>query len=121
MKPNLSAVDDVCSPGPDCPVTKAVRTLDGKWKLHLIYQLMDDTRRFSELQRAVPKITQQMLAAQLRQLEADGLVSRVVYPQVPPKVEYSLTPLGRQLRTVTDALATWGTKLPRVESGSDHR
>jgi DNA-binding HxlR family transcriptional regulator len=118
MKPKLAIVEEVCGPGPDCPVTKAVRTLDGKWKLHLIYQLMDGTKRFSQLQRAVPKITQQMLAAQLRQLEADGVVLRVVYPQVPPKVEYSLTPLGQQLQAVTDALAAWGTKLPSPASDS---
>lgn len=109
--PKPLLMDDACTPGPNCPVTKAVKTLDGKWKLHLIYHLMDGTKRFNELQRAVPGITQQMLAAQLRQLEADGIVSRVVYPQVPPKVEYSLTPLGQQLKTVTDALAAWGTSL----------
>lgn len=112
MTPTPRLVEEICAPGPDCPVNKAVRTLDGKWKLHLIYQLMGGTRRFNELQRAVPGITQQMLAAQLRQLEADGVVSRVVYPQVPPKVEYSLTPLGQQLSAVTDALAAWGANLP---------
>lgn len=111
MDPKLAPIEDTCAPGPSCPVTKAVRTLDGKWKLHLIYQLMAGTKRFSQLQKAVPGITQQMLAAQLRQLEADGIVLRVVYPQVPPKVEYSLTPVGQQLRAVTDALAAWGSNL----------
>jgi DNA-binding HxlR family transcriptional regulator len=77
---------------------------------------MGGTKRFNELQRAIPNITQQMLAAQLRQLEADGIVSRLVYPQVPPKVEYSLTPLGRELQSVTNALAIWGAKLPSSTS-----
>lgn len=73
---------------------------------------MQGTKRFGELHRAIPKITQQMLTAQIRELEADGIVSRKVYPQVPPKVEYALTPLGLKLRAVTDALTEWGLELP---------
>lgn len=96
----------------NCPVTRAVQALGGKWKLHIIYHLMQGTKRFSELQRAIPAVTQQMLTSQLRELEDDNIISRKVYPQVPPKVEYSLTELGCRLRAVTDALVVWGQGLP---------
>ncbi|MCY1315236.1 putative HTH-type transcriptional regulator YybR [compost metagenome] len=110
------SVERDCAPGMDCPVTRAVQALGGKWKLHIIFQLMQGTKRFGELQRAIPGVTQQMLTSQLRELEADGVLSRKIYPQVPPKVEYSLTPLGWKLRAVTDALIVWGQELPREYS-----
>jgi DNA-binding HxlR family transcriptional regulator len=96
-----------------CPVTRAVRVIGGKWKLFIVYHLMGGTRRFGELQRLLPGITQQMLTAQLRELEADGVVHRKVYAQVPPKVEYSLTALGRELEALTNRLAEWGQQVPR--------
>ena len=101
-----------CEPAVDCPVTRAVYALGGKWKLHIIFQLTRGTRRFGELQRSIPGVTQQMLTSQLRELESDGIVSRKVYPEVPPKVEYSLTPLGMRLKAVTEALGEWGQRLP---------
>ena len=85
--------------------------IGGKWKLFILYHLMGGTRRFGELRRLIPDVTQQMLTAQLRELEADGLVTRTVYPVVPPRVEYALTPLGQDLRAVTDALMAWGEKV----------
>ena len=75
---------------------------------------MRGTMRFSELRRAIPDVTQQMLTAQLRELESDGIIRRTVYPVVPPKVEYSLTPLGAKLKLVTDALEDWGRGLPAL-------
>lgn len=110
--------DLFCEPGPACPVTRAVQAIGGKWKLHIVFHLMAGKMRFSELQRAIPGITQQMLTAQLRELETDGIVSRKVYPVVPPKVEYSLTELGLKLRTITDALAEWGQDLPMDTTNS---
>ena len=104
---------DACDPNQTCPVTAAIRSLGGKWKLHIIHQLLQGTKRFNELHRSIPGVTQQMLTAQLRELEADGIVHREVYAQVPPKVEYSLTSLGNGLRTVTEALAEWGSYLPQ--------
>lgn len=101
-----------CAPGDFCPVTSAVQALGGKWKLHIIYHLMTGTLRFGALQRAVPGVTQQMLTLQLRELENDGIVARKIYAQVPPKVEYSLTPLGEMLRPLTENLAEWGQHLP---------
>jgi DNA-binding HxlR family transcriptional regulator len=99
-------------------VTKAIAVLGGKWKLHIVFHLMGGTKRFSELRRAIPEVTQQMLTAQLRELEADGIITRTVYPVVPPKVEYSLTPLGTRLKAVTGALESWGRGLP-VGDGRD--
>jgi DNA-binding HxlR family transcriptional regulator len=111
-KPMTRSASRKCEPDLNCPVTRAVGALGGKWKLHIIFQLMQGTRRFGELHRSVPGVTQQMLTAQLRELEADGIVDRKIYPQVPPKVEYSLTPLGSKLKAVTDALTDWGQELP---------
>jgi len=95
-----------------CPVTRAVHVIGGKWKLFIVFHLMDGTRRFGELRRLIPGITQQMLTAQLRELEADGIVDRRVYAEVPPKVEYSLTTVGQGLRSVTQQLFEWGETLP---------
>ena len=104
-----------CDLGSDCPVTRAVGVLGGKWKLHIVFHLMKGTQRFSALRRAIPDVTQQMLTMQLRELESDGIISRTVYPVVPPKVEYALTPLGTKLKSVTDALGDWGQDLPSLQ------
>ena len=95
-----------CSPG--CAVEATLSLIDGKWKGVVLYHLLTETLRFNELRRRVPSVTQRMLTNQLRELEADGLVHRKVYAEVPPKVEYSLTDLGRTLKPVITALKTWG-------------
>jgi DNA-binding HxlR family transcriptional regulator len=85
--------------------------LEGRWKLLILFQLFGgNTRRFSELERAIPKVTQKMLAQRLRQLEADEIVHRVIYPKVPPKAEYSLTEWGQSLCPALDALLKWVSK-----------
>jgi DNA-binding HxlR family transcriptional regulator len=90
-------------------VEAALSLIDGKWKGVLLYHLFQDgTLRFGELRRKVPGCTQRIMTAQLRELEADGLVARKVYPEVPPKVEYSLTEHGRSLEPVIAALKAWG-------------
>lgn len=94
--------------GPGCPVEGALEMIGGKWKGVILYLLLGETLRFNELRRRLPHITQRMLTNQLRQLEADGLVARTIYPVVPPRVEYSLTPFGRTLDQVILALETWG-------------
>ncbi len=82
--------------------------LEGRWKLLILFQLFGgEVRRFSDLERAIPAVTQKMLAQQLRQLERDGIVRRKVYPEVPPKVEYSLSEWGQSLCPALDALLTW--------------
>lgn len=93
-----------------CPVELVIDLISGKWKLLILRELMSGTKRFSELQRAIPGITQKMLTKQLRELERAGLVSRKVYPQVPPKVEYSLTELGKSLEEIFEAMHRWGEK-----------
>lgn len=95
-----------CNPG--CPVEAAVSLIDGKWKCVILFQLLKGTLRFNELRRGTPEVTQRMLTNQLRELEADGLIERKVYAQVPPKVEYSLSPRGRSLEPVLLALKVWG-------------
>lgn len=95
-----------CSPG--CAVEAALQYIDGKWKGVILYHLLSGTLRFNEIRRAIPSVTQRMLTNQLRELEADGLVERTVYAQVPPKVEYSLTARGRTLQPVLSALKAWG-------------
>ena len=95
-----------CSPG--CSVEAAIGLIDGKWKSVILFHLLDGTLRFNEIRRQIPGVTQRMLTNQLRELEQDGLVDRKVYAQVPPKVEYSLSPLGRSMEPVLLALKTWG-------------
>ncbi|HZZ51617.1 MAG TPA: helix-turn-helix domain-containing protein [Pseudonocardia sp.] len=98
-------IDDLAD---ECTVEAALEVIGGKWKLVILRHLLESTRRFGELDKALPGITPRMLTRQLRELEADGLVLRTVYPQVPPKVEYSLTEIGLSLRGVTDQLEQWG-------------
>jgi len=94
-----------CSPG--CAVEAALSLIDGKWKGVVLFHLLERTHRFSEIRRRIPNVTQRMLTNQLRELEADGLIRRTVYPEVPPKVEYSLTSRGRSLEPVIAALKSW--------------
>lgn len=94
--------------GPGCPVEGALQLIDGKWKGVILYHLLEKTMRFNELRRRLPSVTQRMLTNQLRQLEADGLIVRKVYAEVPPKVEYSLSERGRTLHPVIAALKRWG-------------
>jgi len=95
-----------CSPG--CTVEGTLRYIDGKWKGVVLYHLLESTLRFNEIRRRIPNCTQRMLTNQLREMEADGLIARKVYAEVPPKVEYSLTPRGRSLEPVITALKAWG-------------
>ena len=89
-------------------VEKTLQVIGGKWKPIILYHLSRDKQRFSSLQRSVTGITQKMLTQQLRQLESDGLVSRHVYPQIPPKVEYQLTTRGSTLLPILEDMAVWG-------------
>ncbi|WP_042220934.1 winged helix-turn-helix transcriptional regulator [Oceanobacillus manasiensis] len=94
-----------------CRVEDALSILVGKWKpIILLHLLQKGTQRFSELKRSMPGITQKMLTKQLRELEEEDIIARVVYPQVPPKVEYSMTDYGRSLEPILEAMHEWGTK-----------
>lgn len=102
MSPETPAYTDCC------PVTATLDIIGGKWKALILHHLHGHTRRFNELHRHLPSITQRMLTLQLRELENDGIVHREVYPQVPPKVEYSLTEFGQTLMPVIQAMHQWG-------------
>ncbi|WP_051286777.1 winged helix-turn-helix transcriptional regulator [Paenibacillus taiwanensis] len=91
-----------------CPVELTLDVIGGKWKGVLLYHLIDGEKRFNEFRRICPNITQRMLTLQLRELEADGIIHREVYHQVPPKVEYSLTQLGRTLVPIILLMRDWG-------------
>lgn len=93
-----------------CPVRTTVRLLGGKYKSIIVWYLSDGTKRFSEIQAAMPEATGKMITKQLRELEADGLVERKVYPVVPPKTEYSLTELGRTALPLILSMAQWGAE-----------
>ena len=96
-----------------CPVETTLGIIGGKWKPLILYYLTQGTRRFNELKRMLPHVTQQMLTVQLRELERDGIVHRKVYAEVPPKVEYSLTDLGRSLEPLLLAMLAWGENYQR--------
>ncbi len=91
----------------NCPVEAALDIIGGKWKSIILFRVLEETRRFNELRRLIPNLTQRMLTNQLRELEHDGLIARQVYAQVPPKVEYSITDLGKTLEPVLLALTQW--------------
>jgi DNA-binding HxlR family transcriptional regulator len=93
---------------PDCTVQTTLEVLSGKWKANILFHLLSGTKRSGELRRLMPAVTQQMLTAHLRELERDGIIHREVFAQVPPKVEYSLTPVGRSLGPVFDTIYEWG-------------
>jgi DNA-binding HxlR family transcriptional regulator len=103
-----------------CSVSIAVDVIGGKWKAIVLFYLLDGTLRFNELRRKIPGVTQRMLTLQLRELEDDGLVERIVHPVVPPHVDYRLTPFGRTLEPVIQEMASWGRRYrSRVEGASD--
>jgi DNA-binding HxlR family transcriptional regulator len=91
-----------------CPAEYTLAMIGGRWKIPLIFHLQAGARRFSDLSRALKGVSQKVLTQHLREMERDGLVTRRVYAQVPPRVEYSLTELGMSLRPVVDAMCRWG-------------
>lgn len=96
--------------GNGCPVEITLALLGNKWKVLILRELFIGTKRFGELSRGVPGISQKMLTQQLRQMEEDNLILRKIYPEVPPRVEYSLTDIGKSLSPILDAMHKWGTR-----------
>jgi DNA-binding HxlR family transcriptional regulator len=98
----------------DCKAELALKVIQGRWKLLILRELLEGVRRFSDLQRSLAAVhqgvSQKVLTAQLRELEADGVVQRTVYPEVPPRVEYALTALGGELVPVLEGLHAWGER-----------
>ena len=93
---------------PACPVETTLTLIGDKWKVLILRDLMTGTKRFGELKKCVGNVSQKVLTVQLRAMEANGLVHREVYAEVPPRVEYSLTDLGRSLKPILDARWSWG-------------
>ncbi len=94
---------------PACPVETTLMLISDRWKVLIIRDLMDGKKRFGELKKSIGNISQKVLTANLRSMEESGLVNRKVYPEVPPRVEYSLTETGYSLKPVLDAMVDWGT------------
>lgn len=94
-----------------CPVEAALDVIGNKWKGIILFHLLSGTKRFSELKRLIPDVSQRVLTLQLRELESDTVINRKVYPQVPPKVEYSLSDIGESLEPILIALREWGEKI----------
>ncbi len=93
---------------PACPVELTVGLIGDKWKILIIRDLLTGTKRFGELKKSLTNITQKVLTTKLREMEASGLVKRKVYPEVPPRVEYSLTDTGLSLKLILDSMVIWG-------------
>ncbi|WP_276356095.1 winged helix-turn-helix transcriptional regulator [Cohnella caldifontis] len=97
-----------------CPVEITVELIEGKWKTELLRHLLGGTKRFNELRRLMPEVTQRVMTNQLREMERDGLVERTVYAEIPPKVEYRLTELGRSLEPMLLEMLRWGEAYVRA-------
>ncbi|MFR3729365.1 winged helix-turn-helix transcriptional regulator [Lacrimispora sp.] len=95
--------------GYHCPVDTTLNMIGGKYKALILWHLIDNTLRFGELRKLIPQATPKMMTQQLRELEEDHLITRTVYPVVPPKVEYSLSELGASIRPILEAMYAWGT------------
>ena len=93
---------------PACPVETTLMLIGDKWKVLILRDLMPGTKRFGELKKSIGSVSQKVLTAQLRDMEESGLIDRTVYAEVPPRVEYSLTDLGRSLKPILDAMRNWG-------------
>ncbi|MEO1054013.1 MAG: helix-turn-helix domain-containing protein [Bacteroidota bacterium] len=99
----------------DCPVTFCMKMIGGKWKPIIIYLIRKGANRFGVLERGVDGITKQMLTKQLREMEADGILERKIYPEIPPRVEYFFTEFGESLFPVIDAMSEWGLQHMEAE------
>lgn len=101
-----------------CPVETTIGAIGGRWKVLVIYHLLEDKKRFGELTRLLEGVSARTLTRQLRELEECGIINRRIHQQVPPKVEYSLTALGRELEPVLDAMHSWGEMLERTRDSA---
>lgn len=102
----------------DCAMAHTLSVLGGRWKPTILFALLDGKRRYSELRKSIQGISERMLVAQLRELEADGLLRRTVHPEVPPRVEYELTELGQSTKPILLSLSAWGEKHRQSAPGS---
>lgn len=108
-------MENVVTELPACPVETTLTLISDKWKVLILRDLLQGTKRFGELQRSVGHVSQKVLTSQLRQMEQSGLLIRTVFPEVPPHVEYSLTDLGYSLKPILDAMWTWGENYKKLK------
>lgn len=103
---------------PACQVETTLMLIGDKWKVLILRNLMEGTKRFGELKKSIGTVSQKVLTAQLRDMEAKGLLTRTVYAEVPPRVEYTLTETGRSLKPILDSMVVWGTDYQRRNGGA---
>ena len=103
---------------PACPVETTLTLISDKWKVLILRDLLTGTKRFGELRRSIGSVSQKVLTAQLRQMEESGLLTRKVFPEVPPRVEYTLTELGYSVKPILDAMLTWGAGYQAMVAGN---
>lgn len=103
---------------PACPVETTLLLIGDKWKVLILRDLMDGTKRFGELKKSIGTVTQKVLTAQLRDMEARGLLTRKVYAEVPPRVEYTLTDIGYSLKPILDSMVAWGTEYQKANGAA---
>ncbi len=101
---------------PVCPVETTLMLISNRWKVLIIRELLDGTKRFGEIKKSIGNVSQKVLTANLRSMEESGLLTRKVYPEVPPRVEYTLTETGYSLKPVLDAMVAWGTEYKQKNS-----
>jgi DNA-binding HxlR family transcriptional regulator len=99
---------------PACPVETTLLMIGEKWKVLILRELLTGTKRFSEIKAAVSGVSQKVLTQKLREMESDGLLTREVFPEVPPRVEYTLTDLGETLRPILDSMRDWGAEYRNI-------
>lgn len=104
---------------PSCPVATTVQLIGNKWKLLILRNLLSKTQRFNEIRKTIPGISQKVLTDNLRSMEEDGIITRTVYAEVPPRVEYSLSDLGKTMRPIIKAMEIWGTGYQDLVKKSD--
>jgi DNA-binding HxlR family transcriptional regulator len=104
-----------------CPVEAALEVIGGKWKPLILWALGDNVMRFNELQKGLPGVNSKMLTKQLRELEQDGIILRTIYPEVPPRVEYTITDFGRTLIPILQALCNWGAHYLDIDDASAYQ
>ena len=106
---------------PDCPVATTVGLIGNKWKILIIRNLLNGTFRFGELRKGIDNISQKVLTDNLRELESDGLIVRKIYAEVPPRVEYSLSPLGNSLKPIINDMEIWGNNYKELMNNSSNQ
>lgn len=104
---------------PECPVETTLMLISERWKVLILRELMEGTKRFGELKKSIGSISQKVLTANLRSMEESGLLTRKVYPEVPPRVEYTLTETGYSLKPVLDAMVDWGNAYKKKMAAED--